>query len=227
MAITRQHHVGNYTVVDNGFVRDERLTLKAKGMLLLLLSLPDNWKFTETWLATQCQDQVASVKSALKDLEANGYLKRSRERNDGKLGDAVYDVYEAPMCDFQTLENPTLGNRALLNTNNTELFNNNIPSTNNTNSAIEEIVSYLNQKADKKYRASSKQTASLIKARLSEGFKVDDFKKVIDNKVADWKPRKDMERYLRPETLFGTKFEGYLNENKTTSSKPKEGYRRA
>lgn len=73
------------------------------------------------------------------------------------------------------------------------------------------IVSYLNEKAGTKYKATTAKTKSAIKARLSEGFTVDDFKTVIDKKCAEWIGDDKMEKYLRPETLFGTKFEGYLN----------------
>lgn len=73
------------------------------------------------------------------------------------------------------------------------------------------IVDYLNSKAGTNYRSTTPKTQKLINARMSEGFKVDDFKAVIDKKCADWL-KTDMEKYLRPETLFGTKFEGYLNE---------------
>ena len=73
------------------------------------------------------------------------------------------------------------------------------------------IISYLNKKAHTKYRPSSSKTKTLIKARLNEGFTEDDFKKVIDNKTEEWL-NSDMEKYLRPETLFGTKFESYLNQ---------------
>lgn len=73
------------------------------------------------------------------------------------------------------------------------------------------IISYLNEKAHTKYRPSSSKTKTLIKARLNEGFTEDDFKKVIDNKTEEWL-NSDMEKYLRPETLFGTKFESYLNQ---------------
>ena len=76
-----------------------------------------------------------------------------------------------------------------------------------------EIVEYLNLKTSKKYKHSTNKTKSLIKARWNEGFRVDDFKKVIDNKCFEWVGNSDMAKYLRPETLFGTKFEGYLNEN--------------
>lgn len=72
------------------------------------------------------------------------------------------------------------------------------------------IVEYLNSKAGTKYRASSKATNTHINARLSEGFTVDDFKNVIDKKCAEWIGT-DFAQYLRPATLFGTKFEAYLN----------------
>ncbi|EDN8810076.1 DNA replication protein [Listeria monocytogenes] len=74
------------------------------------------------------------------------------------------------------------------------------------------IVDYLNQKTGTKYKASSQKTKKHISARLGEGFSVDDFKKVIDIKTAEWLNDTNMRKYLRPETLFGTKFESYLNQ---------------
>ena len=82
------------------------------------------------------------------------------------------------------------------------------PSSINTD--VNSIVDYLNEKAGKSFRAKSKGTAKHINARLAEGFSVDDFKTVIDKKCAEWLGT-EFEQYLRPETLFGTKFEGYLN----------------
>lgn len=76
----------------------------------------------------------------------------------------------------------------------------------------EEITDYLNEKTGSQYRSSTKKTQSLIKARFNEGFKIDDFKRVIDIKTNEWLNNKDMSKYLRPETLFGTKFESYLNQ---------------
>jgi len=73
------------------------------------------------------------------------------------------------------------------------------------------ILDYLNEKANTAYRATSKATQQLIKARFSEGFTEHDFYKVIDNKTTTWL-NTDFAKYLRPQTLFGTKFEGYLNE---------------
>ena len=75
---------------------------------------------------------------------------------------------------------------------------------------ITEIVDYLNEKAHKNYRSNSKTTMRHINARLKEGYTLSDFKQVIDNRCATWLGT-DMEQYLRPETLFGSKFENYLN----------------
>lgn len=73
------------------------------------------------------------------------------------------------------------------------------------------VVSYLNDRTSSSFRAKSEKTKRLIRARIKEGYTVDDFKKVIDNKVSEWFGT-EMQKYLRPETLFGTKFESYLNQ---------------
>lgn len=92
-----------------------------------------------------------------------------------------------------------------------------------TSSEISDIISYLNDKAGTHYRTSSEATKKHIHARLSEGYTVEDFHKVIDNKCTEWLGT-DMDKFLRPETLFGNKFESYLNTptksstNKSTTS---------
>ena len=85
------------------------------------------------------------------------------------------------------------------------------------NIPYDEIIQYLNAKADREFRSTTKKTQSLIKARYNEGFTLDDFKSVIDTKTATWKGKPEWDKYLRPETLFGTKFEGYLNEKQVVS----------
>lgn len=74
------------------------------------------------------------------------------------------------------------------------------------------IVDYLNQKTSKNFKSASKKTRGFINARLKENFTIKDFQKVIDTKTKEWINDKTMSKYLRPETLFGTKFESYLNE---------------
>lgn len=86
-----------------------------------------------------------------------------------------------------------------------------ILSGNPTTYPYRDVIDYLNQRTGKNYKSTTKKNQTVIRARTDEGFSLDDFKKVIDNKVAEWKGT-NMEKYLRPETLFGTKFEGYLNQ---------------
>ena len=82
----------------------------------------------------------------------------------------------------------------------------------NNNELIEKIVVHLNKVCRTKFRSSSQSTKSKINARLREGFSEKDFYTVINLKASQWLTKKDMSAYLRPETLFGTKFESYLNE---------------
>lgn len=77
-----------------------------------------------------------------------------------------------------------------------------------------DIIDYLNLKNNSNYKYTTKTTKEKIKARLNDGFTLEDFKIVIDKKVEEWLGT-DMEKYLRPETLFGTRFESYLNQKTT------------
>lgn len=90
-----------------------------------------------------------------------------------------------------------------------------------------EIIDYLNSKAQRSYLSTTRKTRELIRARYKEGFSVDDFKRVIDTKTAEWKGDKEMDKFLRPYTLFGTKFEGYLQEEprKSSSQSVKDYYK--
>lgn len=88
-------------------------------------------------------------------------------------------------------------------------------------SIIKNIINYLNTTCNTKYRYTTRATQDKIKARLNEGFTEEDFYTVIDTKYAEWGNNKDMEQYLRPETLFGTKFESYLNQRRDNASTQK------
>lgn len=82
----------------------------------------------------------------------------------------------------------------------------------------QEIIDYLNQKTGKSYKSTSSETRKHIRARFREGATLEDFKKVVDNKVSEWHGTK-MDGFLRPITLFGTKFESYLQQNPGTGKK--------
>ena len=74
------------------------------------------------------------------------------------------------------------------------------------------VIDYLNKRCNTKYRYNTQATKRHIHARIEDGYKESDFYEVIDKKAGEWLGT-DMEKYLRPETLFGTKFENYLNQN--------------
>lgn len=88
--------------------------------------------------------------------------------------------------------------------------------------SVKQIVDYLNSVCGTKYKHNTKNTKKHINARLSEGYSIDDFKTVIDKKNKEWHGTQ-MEKFLRPDTLFGTKFESYLNQNIVTD-KPKNSF---
>lgn len=91
---------------------------------------------------------------------------------------------------------------------------------------IGEVISYLNEKTGKQFRVTNEASAKLIRGRLAEGYKVEDFKTVIDKKVRTWKDKSDMAQYLRPDTLFSkSHFDSYLNEVEAAPSSSGKGYK--
>lgn len=117
MAILRNASRGKYTVLNNGIFRDENLSAKSLGILAKMLSLPDNWEFSETGLCSIFKkDGRDSIRSGLKELEENGYLVRSRVRDEsGKLTSVEWTVSDKPMLENPMLENPMLENPMLEN----------------------------------------------------------------------------------------------------------------
>lgn len=102
---------------------------------------------------------------------------------------------------------------------------NNIYSVENTSDKIpyKEIIEYLNAKTNKRFKYSSVQNKKLIKARFNEGYKLDDFKKVIDTKTSEWKNSPRWSKYLTPNTLFSAKhFESYLQQESNNTSNKEE-----
>ena len=109
-------------------------------------------------------------------------------------------------------ENCEDNNTSFNNTsNNTREIKDNVEQSPTTPIPYKEIVDYLNQKLGTKYRSTSQKTRKLIKDRFNDKFTLEDFKIVIDKKVFQWQGTQFSD-YLRPETLFGAKFEGYLNQ---------------
>ncbi|HEC2213249.1 TPA: conserved phage C-terminal domain-containing protein [Staphylococcus delphini] len=223
---------GNFVTVHKHFIYDSNLSAKAKGILLYLLSRPDDWKIYTSEIEKNMSDGQKSINSGVNELIKNKYIHRTQKRNEtGVFKGYEYLVYEKPtempfsengLSANGFSENGKPENRKGQTTNNNstnnDLTNNNL--TNNDSNILSgdptaypyrEVINYLNKQTGKQYKSTTKKNQTVIRARTDEAFTLDDFKKVIDNKVSEWKGT-DMEKYLRPETLFGTKFEGYLNQ---------------
>ena len=117
MSVFRVEKTKGYTVMSNHHLRNHTLSLKAKGLLSQMLSLPDDWDYTLQGLAQINKESIDAIREAVRELERAGYIERSRERDErGCLRGTVYTIYEQPhaettlekpMLDFTTLENPT------------------------------------------------------------------------------------------------------------------------
>ena len=153
MSVVRVHKTANYTVLSNYHFKEKKMSLKAKGLLSLMLSLPDSWNYSVSGLVTLSKDGKDSVMSALAELEKFGYLERERVTNEkGQFAGIEYHIYEAPkeekpvaenpISEKENAENPTSENPSQLNTNQsiTKSINNNTEELNKYNEELETIL---------------------------------------------------------------------------------------
>ena len=111
MATMRIVKDNNFSIVSNDIIRDGRLSLKARGLLIFMLSLPDCWEFSIAGLSKVSGEGKDSIRAGIKELESVGYLARKRKHlANGRLGEMEYTLYESPKpaSDLPTLETPTL-----------------------------------------------------------------------------------------------------------------------
>ena len=116
MAFLRKEHKESYTCISNDVFKSD-LSLKARGMLCTMLSLPDDWEFSENGLQAILKDGQTSVRSAIKELESSGFLSRTRERDEsGRMGRCIWIVSDYPRFENPNLVNSNLGNEPQLST---------------------------------------------------------------------------------------------------------------
>lgn len=235
VAIFRAHKTRNYTVMSNHHLRNDELSLKAIGLLSKMLSLPDDWDYNLRGLASLVKDGETSVRSGLNELEEAGYLERRKERVNGRFV-TIWDIHEVPVTSDEWREQPAqeaqmeipcfddegaveAGQREEPEAEDRPKAKPKVarkPSARGrhalTETVTKDAVEYLNERTGRHFRPNISKTQGLVSARLKEGFTLSDFRQVIDKKVSDWLRDPKMSQYLRPETLFGTKFEGYLQE---------------
>ena len=127
MSVIRVNNTKGFTVMSNYHFQDKEISLKAKGLLGLMLSLPSNWDYSVNGLVTIVKENKAAVQSALKELEEHKYLKRTRVQDETGRFDYIYDIYEKPYdklpctenrcTDIQCTENRCTENQPQINTN--------------------------------------------------------------------------------------------------------------
>ncbi len=153
MAVFRIDKTRDYTVMSNHHLRNTSLSLKAKGLLSLMLSLPEDWDYTTKGLSKICKDGIDSICSTIKELEQQGYIIRQRVRNEkGQLTTVEYTILETPKTDLPEQEkpkreNPVLDNPILENPEqvspileNPDQLNTNISNTKKLNTNISNLI---------------------------------------------------------------------------------------
>ncbi|EJD91178.1 conserved phage C-terminal domain-containing protein [Staphylococcus epidermidis] len=217
-----------YSIITANVRYDNRLTDSEKLLFAEITSLSNKFGYctaTNSYFAKLYEVVKETISRRISNLNKYGYLKIEIIKNgnevkqrkmypltqsslpiDVKINTPIDNSVNTPI-DANVKEN----NTSINNTSNNNINRINTLSGNPTTYPYKDVIDYLNQQTGKNYKSTTKKNQTVIRARTDEGFSLDDFKRVIDNKVAEWKGT-NMEKYLRPETLFGTKFEGYLNQ---------------
>ncbi|WP_221631289.1 conserved phage C-terminal domain-containing protein [Listeria booriae] len=214
----------NFFQVPNAIYDNRHLGAYEIAILLYLFRLANEGTAfpSITNIATTVQCSRPKVISTITELIAKKYiLKTKRKKANGDQASNIYTLLDPKRVVNEINQSSQSGLPPLVNdinhpskpdllgvVNEVDCINTNITNTN----LYIKIVGYLNTNADTKYRATTKRTQQLIKARLDEGFSEEDFQQVIIKKCREWKKDPQFAQYLRPETLFGAKFESYLNQ---------------
>lgn len=226
-----------YGKINDTALYDKNLNHSQRILLIIItkLSQKNGVCFaSNSYLANLHNSSNPTITRAIKSLEELGYIKtkliKSENSNSiirreiyltekggskmnrglSKFDDTLYSKMKTPM--IKNDEENTISMNIISNNKHSRAEHDNAPKI-----PYDEIIQYLNTKADREFRSTTKKNQSLIRARFNEGFTLEDFKTVIDNKITTWKGKPEWDKYLRPETLFGTKFEGYLNEKQVVS----------
>lgn len=214
------------------FIYDEKyksLSNHAKLLYMLLfgrleLSIKNGWHdrdgnvfqyYTNEQLMVDLNSSEKTIIKFKKELKDVGLLKEVRQGNN--LPNRIYisavdGTVNSTVSELEILQSGTVNNTVseleILQTNKTDT---NEIDNNNKLSICNEVIIYLNSKAKKNFKVNTASHQKFIKARLKEGYVLEDFKKVVDIMVAKWKGT-EYEQYLQPQTLFGNKMDNYLNQ---------------
>lgn len=219
--------------------RETSLSVEAKAIYSYLASFADENGKAYPGIELMCHELNISEKRFhrhKKQLIDQGFIAVERERTDNGWSNNIYTLIGYSVTSrFVPLQNVPLRNVPLQSvtlqndpTIITSLNNTSLTNTNLNNKELvkqkpdpipyREIIDYLNKKTGKSFKHSAVGHRKAIKARWNEGYRPDEFKKVIDNKCGDWLKDTKMVQYLQPSTLFGTKMDQYLNQVRQNSN---------
>lgn len=234
----------NYTTINNSSLRDINISLKAKGLFALIMSLPPDWNFSMKGIEKIIKEGIDSIKSAINELVENGYCTYERSHDDKGYAKWVYTFYETkeqnPTYENPRLENPKEenpkeenpiqiskeSNKERIEEVKTESESFFTPK-NETESKAFEVLTHLNEQRKTFLGAvrnfePTKTHFSFITARL-EKYSVEDLKAVIDLKMIQWASNTKMKDYLVPKTLFNdTNFQSYIQQVDLAKQNPKQ-----
>ena len=246
----------DFTVTPNRIINHPKMSLKAKGIWTFLNSKPQNWNFSVKGMTTQNKDGEDGITSGMKELEKFRFLKRvPRKDESGQWNGYDYHLTDVPfekVDDQPSRENPETvippvpGKTGTGKTGDGKSPTLSKEETSKKDLSKKEetpvlkidfqetvdlptmVLNYLNDVRDSS-RGYDDTLSNLsdIKSRIKEKYKLEDFKKVIDHKNNQWKNDPKMKKYIRPSTLFGSKFNEYLveAETKMTSSDGSQNFK--
>jgi uncharacterized phage protein (TIGR02220 family) len=234
MKVNIKRRENPFTQIDRCILQDKRLSYKARGIAAYLFSHGVEWTPRMADLIENSPDGKRAIQSGMKELQKYGYAELKPVFDDNnQLKGKEWVVSEIP--DEAVLSTSAKCDRRKTGpTNNKESISKDIdsqvenltppPKEEKYASAITQAVEYLNEKAERGFSAKRKSTQKHLRARMKEGYSLDDIKRVIDYKVAKWKDDAKMKEYLRPDTLFAGKFESYLEAAKANSEASVDQY---
>ena len=187
MAVFRVNKTGDYTVISNNHFKEREMSLKAKGLLSLMLSLPDEWDYSVNGLAALSKDGKDSVMNTLSELELFGYLKRTKLCDDkGRYAGYDYDIYEKPQTENPYPENPDTGKP---NTENPPQLNTKQSSTKKSNTKKSSTKRFIPPTLEEVEKYCQERKNNVDAKKFFDYFTASDWVDAKGNPVRNWKQK--------------------------------------
>ena len=201
MAIYRIHKEDNFVIIDKAFLLNEEISLKAKGLLALLLSYPDNWQFYKAEIVQHTTDKENSLNSGLKELIENGYIVRKQRKDEnGKFEGYEYHIYEKPSTEKPSTEKPSTEKPILLNNKNTK--NKNTKNKNTKTTPSPELVSEFKEWYSKYPHPRNEQQTMKNYINTRKTYSAEQLMTALNNYLAEIEEQHTDKRYIKYSTNF-------------------------